>query len=111
MTVVALKPRRRVPALSTPAGLPDVRETLTAKRQREASEVAEMMVRMVRALRRRAASGDLEALRAFVKVQVTVKVEMRLAACALHDQHGYSWTEIGWAAGITRQSAQERWGG
>lgn len=70
-----------------------------------------MVSRMCRALRRRAEAGDLEIMRAFVQVQIAAKVEMGLAARALREEQGYSWTEIGWAAGITKQSAQERWGG
>jgi hypothetical protein len=107
---MAPKAPRSTATGSPQSGGPGVRTSLTPKRQREASDIAAFMGRQLRALRRRAASGDLEAMRAFVSVQVALKVEMRLAALALHYQADYSWTEIGWAAGITKQSPQERWG-
>jgi hypothetical protein len=107
---MAPKAPRSVPARPPQNGGSGVRKVLTPKHQREASDIAEFMGRQLRALRRRAASGDLEAMRAFVSIEVALKIEMRLAALALHDQADYSWTEIGWAAGMRKQSAQERWG-
>jgi hypothetical protein len=72
--------------------------------------MADMQCRMLAALRRRAASGDLEALTGLIRIQTELKVQTRLAALALRDLNGYTWQEIGWAAGINRSAAQERWG-
>ena len=33
------------------------------------------------------------------------------AITALRARHGYSWADIGHRLGITRQAAQQRWGG
>ncbi len=33
------------------------------------------------------------------------------AITALRTRHGYSWADIGARLGITRQAAQQRWGG
>jgi hypothetical protein len=67
---------------------------------------------MGRALVRRAADGDLDALAALVESRDALDAAIGDAARALHyDFHQpYSWTEIGREVGITRQAAQQRFG-
>lgn len=75
----------------------------------ETSEFAEMMERMVRGYGRRVGNGDpadLAELLAFARLvdQVT--------ADAVHEmvsRHGITWSEVGAAAGITKQGAFRRW--
>jgi hypothetical protein len=87
-----------------------VNETLPPATQIEASEFARAVRRMVAALGRRAEHGDLEALREVDLLRRHVFNVSRQAAGRLHEDHGYSWYEIGRACGISRQAAEQRWG-
>ncbi|HQS70029.1 MAG: hypothetical protein B7Y36_08405 [Novosphingobium sp. 28-62-57] len=62
---------------------------------------------MFRALERRAQEGDLEALEALASLRHSLKESTERAGLAA-SQHGYSFTEIGAALGITRQAARHR---
>lgn len=80
-------------------------------RQREAPEVAQACTRMMHALARRAGEGELEALEALNVLQGHLQTALR------HAVQGYrsgpaeaSWTDIGRALDMTRQSAWERFG-
>jgi len=87
-----------------------VKEPLTPKPPREASEVADAVSRMMRALARRASSGDLQALVEMAALQGELRAQMRRAATELRLHHGYSWADLGLALGISRQAAEQRWG-
>lgn len=65
--------------------------------------------RTLRAMTKRAADGDPEALTALVAVRAQVAVEIPKAARGLHD-FGYSWGWIARELGITRQAAQQQFG-
>lgn len=84
------------------------------RKDREALELASFLRRMARALVRRAAAGDLDALVALVESRNAIDNAISDAARALHDwddpgtHAGYSWSEIGRELGITRQAAQQR---
>lgn len=77
------------------------------KREREAPEVGAMAGRVVRALVRRAAEGDSEALEELLKLAELLPAAIRDAGVAMH-RFGYTYTELGDVAGISRQSARER---
>lgn len=79
-----------------------------ARKWREAPELEAFLKRMARALTRRAAEGDLEALSALHGAAQAVDDAMGQAARELHG-FGYSWTEIGREVGLTRQGARQRW--
>lgn len=85
------------------------------KTHREALELASFLRRMARALVRRAAEGDLDALTALVQARAAIDEAIVAAARELHDgrfpTEGYSWTEIGRELGMTRQAARQRFGG
>lgn len=66
-----------------------------------------MVGRMLRALARRAAEGDLEAIEQLAELQQTLTDTTRQAGAGLH-AFGYSWTEIAAATGTTRQAARQR---
>jgi hypothetical protein len=65
--------------------------------------------RILRAYARRVAAGDIEALRSLVVFPSDVDDATREAVRGLR-RFGYSWSEIADRLGVTRQSAQMRWG-
>lgn len=80
--------------------------------QREAPEIEAMMRRMLRALVRRAADGELEALEALANLQTQTNVALGRAVIEYRrGPAAASWTDIGVALGITRQTAHERFSG
>lgn len=66
-----------------------------------------MAGRVVRALVRRAGDGDTEALEQLIMLDDLLPAAIRDAGAALH-RFGYSYTELGDVAGISRQAARER---
>jgi hypothetical protein len=76
----------------------------------ENDEYAAFIRRILRAYARRVASGDVEALRDMVGLSSLLDDTITQAVIGLRS-HGYSWAEIGDRLGITRQAAQQRWGG
>jgi hypothetical protein len=66
--------------------------------------------RILRAYARRIATGDIEALTAMTSLAADIDTALREAVIGLR-AFGYSWAEIGSRLGITRQAAQQRWGG
>jgi hypothetical protein len=76
----------------------------------ENDEYAAFVRRIVRAYARRVASGDVEALTDMVSLSVLLDEAIGDAVTGLR-AHGYSWAEIAQRLGITRQAAQQRWGG
>ena len=77
---------------------------------RENDEYAAFARRVLRAYARRVADGDVEALTLMTisLTRSTTPSARPSPACA---RFGYSWAEIGSRLGITRQAAQQRWGG
>ncbi len=66
--------------------------------------------RILRAYVRRIGDGDVEALAGLTSLASEVDTAMQEAITGLRD-FGYSWAEIGARLGVTRQAAQQRWGG
>jgi hypothetical protein len=90
-----------------------VNPSLTANRRRlvvENDEYAAFARRIVRAYSRRVATGDIEALTDMLRLANDVETAIRSAITGLRD-FGYSWADIGARLGISRQAAQQRWGG
>lgn len=79
-----------------------------AKRRHEAPEVAAASKRFMRALVRRAAEGDTEALEGLVDLQAVLQECITEAGRALHDQADYSYTDLARVLGISRQGARQR---
>lgn len=88
--------------------------TKRAKVDREAPEVGAMARRMLRALVRRAAVGDLEALEELARIEaeiapaVTVAGHLMATGERMAAAQSYSYTELGDALAITRQAARQR---
>jgi hypothetical protein len=96
-----------------PAPRFSVNRALTPKRRRrvtENDEYAAFVRRVIRAYSRRVASGDIDALTGMTALSADLDTAIGEAVTGLHAQ-GYSWADIGLRLGITRQAAQQRWGG
>lgn len=80
---------------------------MAEQRRYECPDMAAFLKRTFRAMTRRAAEGDLEALSALEGSRVELTYQLGESARALH-AFGYSWTEIGRELGISRQAARQR---
>ena len=90
-----------------------VKTLLTPNRRRrvvENDEYAAFALRVIAAYSRRVAAGDIDAITAMTALADDLDTAIRDAITGLR-QRGYSWAEIGIRLGITRQAAQQRWGG
>jgi hypothetical protein len=94
-----------------------VNRALTAKPRKprrrpvvENDEYAAFTRRIIRAYARRVAAGDVEALTDMVALSIELDRAIGRAVIGLRT-YGYSWAEIALRLGITRQAAQQRWGG
>ena len=96
-----------------PARRFSVNGSLTPKRRRritENDEYAAFLRRVIRAYSRRVAIGDIDALTGMTALSADLDQAISEAVTGLRDA-GYSWADIGARLGITRQAAQQRWGG
>ncbi len=76
----------------------------------ENDEYAAFVRRIIRAHAKRVATGDVEALTDMVGLSTLLDEAITDAVTGLRS-HGYSWADIGSRLGISRQAAQQRWGG
>ena len=86
---------------------------LTAKPRRrvtENDEYAAFARRVIAAYSRRIAAGDIDAITEMARLADDLDAAIRCAVTGLRSR-GYSWAEIGTRLGVTRQGAQQRWGG
>ena len=82
-----------------------------AKRIRETPEFASFTRRIMRALSRRIADGDVDALGELEALRAEVDRAMIAAVVGLRSEpFNYSWAQIGDRLGVTRQAAQIRFG-
>lgn len=81
-----------------------------SRRLVENSDYAAFAARIIRAHGRRIGNGDIDGLAYLVDLADQLDTTTQTAVTQLRD-FGYSWTEIGTRLGITRQAAQQRWGG
>ncbi|MGH3218633.1 MAG: hypothetical protein ACRDPY_07970 [Streptosporangiaceae bacterium] len=97
---------------ASPAGRNTVKTRLTPRRARlvENDDYAAFTRRILRAYARRVASGDVEALALMLGLSAELDTAIGQAVQGLRG-FGYSWAEIGSRLGVTRQAAQQRWGG
>jgi hypothetical protein len=90
-----------------------VNRSLTPRRPRRAvenDEYAAFLRRVIRAYSRRVASGDIDAVGDMTALATDLDRAIHDAITSLRAL-GYSWADIGLRLGITRQAAQQRWGG
>jgi hypothetical protein len=96
-----------------PGARPGVNRALTPRRRRrvtENDEYAAFARRVLRAWARRVAAGDIDAITDMAAAVGELDDAIRQGVAGLHDK-GYSWAEIAARLGVTRQAAQQRWGG
>lgn len=80
---------------------------MATQRHRESSEIGAMAQRVMRALVRRAAEGDTEALEVLVTIQAEASDHIASAGQELVT-FGYSYGELASVLGVTRQAARQR---
>ena len=88
-----------------------VKKRLTRNRVVENYDYAAFLRRVVRAYGRRVAAGDIDSVYDMARLADDVDAAIRDAITELRARHGYSWADIGLRLGVTRQAAQQRWGG
>jgi prophage DNA circulation protein len=81
-----------------------------AGRVTENDEYAAFARRVLRAWARRVAAGDIDAVADMAAAAAELDDAMRQAVAGLRAK-GYSWTEVAARLNVTRQAAQQRWGG
>lgn len=81
----------------------------TAKRRHEAPEVGKAAARFMRALAKRAANGESEAIEWLIQLQAELDAATQLAVDNYREL-GFSWADVGRLTGTTRQAAQMRFG-
>ena len=89
------------------------RKRLTPQRRRRVAEnddYAAFARRVIRAYSRRVAAGDIDALTDMARLADDLDHAISDAITGLRAR-GYSWADIGTRLGVTRQAAQQRWGG
>jgi hypothetical protein len=94
-------------------GQSSVNQTLTSKRRTRAvqnDDYAAFARRVIRAYSRRVADGDIEAITTMAGLSAELDQGIKDAIAGLR-AIGYSWADIALRLGITRQAAQQRWGG
>ena len=90
-----------------------VNKPLTPGRRRrvvENDDYAYFARRVITAYSRRVAAGDIDAITGMAQLADELDAAIRHAITGLRNR-GYSWADIGTRLGITRQAAQQRWGG
>lgn len=107
---MAAKASQRAARHAIPNGRFAINPPLMIRTPRESAELGGAVTRLLRALARRAGSGDLTALGELTRLEAVLDAQMRIAAIGLREQNGYSWREIGREVGVTPQAAQQRWG-
>lgn len=76
----------------------------------ENTDYAAFCRRIIHAYTRRVADGDLEAFAELLNLAADFHHSITEAVRGLR-RSGYSWADIGACFGMTRQAAQQRWGG
>jgi hypothetical protein len=98
---------------ASPEPIPGVKRVLTSRRRGrvvENDEYAAFLRRAIRAYARRIASGDIDALADAAFLSSQLDAAMKTAITGLRAR-GYSWADIGRQLGVTKQAAQQRYGG
>ena len=110
--VHALNGHATAPHPAGPDSPDTVKATLTSDRAArvvENDEYAAFARRVLRAYARRVADGDVEAL--ILMFGLAAEIDTAITEAVKGLRKTYSWAEIGNRLGITRQAAQQRWGG
>ena len=68
------------------------------------------VARVITAAGKRVATGDVDALPDLARLAADLDAALITAVTGLRE-FGYSWEQIASRLGVTRQAAQQRWGG
>lgn len=82
---------------------------MAAKRERETTEYAGMVRRIIRAHGRRVADADEIDLAELVAIRDTLEEAIATAVRGQRENHGRSWADVARGLGTTRQAAQMRY--
>jgi hypothetical protein len=96
-----------------PQPRPAVNRRLTPKRRKRVTEnddYAAFIRGAIGAYSRRIARGDIDAITGMTALAADLDTAISKAVTGLRCQ-GYSWADIAARLGVTRQGAQQRWGG
>lgn len=77
-------------------------------RRHEAPEIGAAARRFIRSLVRRGGEGDTEALEQLRDMQAFLQAAITECGQAMHDEAGYSYTDLAKVMGISRQGARQR---
>jgi len=72
------------------------------------AQIARISRQLPALARHMATIGDVTDLPAFVALQREMDQLLVEAVTRLHDEIGYSWTEVGQVLGVSRQAARQR---
>lgn len=81
----------------------------TMRRRHEAPDVGKAAARFMRALAKRAANGEAEAIEWLIQLQAELDAATQLAVDNYREL-GFSWAQVAQLTGTTRQAAQMRFG-
>lgn len=81
---------------------------MSGQRRHESPEVGAMVARMLRALVRRAAEGDTEALEQLARLEDLAAAAVTLGLVRANLEAGYTFGELAMVAGTTRQAVRQR---
>lgn len=127
-TVAARAPQTRPPLrlaassgemLPPPDGEDGVNGTFTSRprqkrkrttRDKDNQEYLGFLARAIRAAGRRVKAEDPSTLAELIALRDELDKVIDDAARSLHDEHHYSWGDIAYELGRTRQAAFQRWG-
>jgi hypothetical protein len=93
-----------------PTGTRPTRAPRTRRNVVENDDYAAFTRRILAAHGRRIARGDIEGIDALAEIWISLDAAMSVAVRGLR-ANGYSWADIATRLGVTRQAAQQRWGG
>lgn len=107
-----MQPTRALPAAGSAVkpGLTPSEPSRRPRRVVENQDFAAFVRRVVRAHARRIGEGDVDALPDMFALAAEIDAAIGQAITGLR-QWGYSWADIALRLGISRQAAQQRWGG
>jgi aromatic ring hydroxylase len=83
---------------------------VAGKRERETTEYAGMVRRIIRAHGRRVADADEVDLAELVAIRETLDEAIATAVLGQRERHGASWADVARGLGVTRQYAQRTYG-
>ena len=89
---------------------PQAHPTRRSRRVVENDDYAAFSRRVLHAHARRISAGDIEGLAQLAALAADIDTALHAAVTGLRTQ-GYSWADIAARLGVTRQAAQQRFGG